>query len=169
MPKSPRLPKARRPDGSQPLGAASDYEVGYGRPPERTRFKPGQSGNPKGRPPRQRNTRTVMEEALNQPITIREGDRTRSVPKREAIILSMVNSAIKGDAKAQASVFSLEKSLGMTEEPPESTTPEPFTPDDEAVIADYLRRHGSELQQTAATDREDATSVGTNASDRRAA
>lgn len=27
-----------------------DYEVGYGKPPKRTRFKKGQSGNPKGRP-----------------------------------------------------------------------------------------------------------------------
>lgn len=26
------------------------YEVGYGRPPKATQFKPGQSGNPKGRP-----------------------------------------------------------------------------------------------------------------------
>ena len=28
----------------------ADYEVGYGKPPETTRFKKGQSGNPKGRP-----------------------------------------------------------------------------------------------------------------------
>ena len=26
------------------------YEVGFGKPPERTRFKKGRSGNPKGRP-----------------------------------------------------------------------------------------------------------------------
>lgn len=25
-------------------------DVGYGKPPKRTQFKPGQSGNPKGRP-----------------------------------------------------------------------------------------------------------------------
>ena len=27
-----------------------DYEIGYGKPPKQTRFKPGQSGNPRGRP-----------------------------------------------------------------------------------------------------------------------
>ncbi len=27
-----------------------DYEVGYGKPPSRTRFRSGQSGNPRGRP-----------------------------------------------------------------------------------------------------------------------
>jgi Family of unknown function (DUF5681) len=29
---------------------AGDYEVGYGKPPARSRFSKGQSGNPKGRP-----------------------------------------------------------------------------------------------------------------------
>jgi hypothetical protein len=27
-----------------------DYKIGYGKPPEHTRFRPGQSGNPAGRP-----------------------------------------------------------------------------------------------------------------------
>lgn len=31
-------------------GDKKDYEVGYGKPPKDTRFKAGQSGNPKGRP-----------------------------------------------------------------------------------------------------------------------
>lgn len=31
-------------------GDKKDYEVGYGKPPKNTRFKAGQSGNPKGRP-----------------------------------------------------------------------------------------------------------------------
>jgi Family of unknown function (DUF5681) len=28
----------------------SDYQVGYGKPPQHTRFKKGESGNPAGRP-----------------------------------------------------------------------------------------------------------------------
>ena len=35
--------------GSKSKSRTSD-DVGYGRPPKHTRFKPGQSGNPKGRP-----------------------------------------------------------------------------------------------------------------------
>ncbi len=33
------MPRKTKPTG--------DYEVGYGRPPAHTRFKPGQSGNPR--------------------------------------------------------------------------------------------------------------------------
>ena len=49
--------KARRTDGSVPCRAGKlqgkrkrAYRVGYGRPPKEYQFKPGQSGNPKGRP-----------------------------------------------------------------------------------------------------------------------
>ena len=42
------------------------YEVGYGKPPKHTQFKPGQSGNRKGRPRGQRNFRTVVNDALKR-------------------------------------------------------------------------------------------------------
>ena len=32
---------------------SADYDIGYGKPPEDTRFKKGQSGNPRGRPKKQ--------------------------------------------------------------------------------------------------------------------
>jgi hypothetical protein len=121
--------------------------VGYGRPPVNARFKPGQSGNPKGRRKGQRNIHTVVDDALNQRIKIREGDRSRSVTKLDAVIMTMVNAALKGDSKAQASLITMMRSLGMTGEPPAATNQEPFTADDEAVIAAYIRRHGSEIQQ----------------------
>jgi hypothetical protein len=44
-------------------------------------------------------------------------------------------------------LIAMMRSLGMTGEPPPATNPEPFTPDDQSLIADYLRRHGSALQQ----------------------
>jgi Family of unknown function (DUF5681) len=33
-----------------PRDGEGDYRVGYGKPPLETRFKQGQSGNPRGRP-----------------------------------------------------------------------------------------------------------------------
>ena len=49
------------------------HQVGYGRPPLHTRFKPGQSGNPKGRPKGAKNEDTILREIMNRPIDIREG------------------------------------------------------------------------------------------------
>ena len=126
--------------------------VGYGRPPVHTRFKPGQSGNPRGRAKGQRNVHTVVDEVLSQRITIRERNRTRSVTKLEAVIVTMVNAALRGDAKAQASLIALLRLLGMTGEPPQAPTQEPFTVDDQGLIADYFRRHGSALQQSTDID-----------------
>src|SRR5258706_2018768 len=83
-------------NGAQPSDAAPKYGIGYGRPPEHTRFKPGHPGCG-GRPKRQRNLRTVLEETLDERITIREGNRTRSVSKRDAIILRLVNDAVHNE------------------------------------------------------------------------
>ena len=41
-----------------------DAEVGYKKPPREHQFKPGQSGNPSGRPPGTRNRRTIAAEML---------------------------------------------------------------------------------------------------------
>jgi Family of unknown function (DUF5681) len=61
---------------------------------------------------------TVLKETLNQRITIREGDRTRSLTKLDGVILTMVSNALKGDAKAQASLITMMRSLGMIGEAP---------------------------------------------------
>ena len=41
---------------------SDDYEVGYKKPPIHTRFKPGVSGNPKGRPKGTKNLATDLAE-----------------------------------------------------------------------------------------------------------
>ena len=105
--------------------------------------KPGQSGNRRGRPKRQRNVRTVVEETLNQRIKIREGNGTRSLTKLDGVILTMINGALKGEPKALAALMSLVRSLGMTGEAPEAANLEPLTDNDDALLADYLGRRGA--------------------------
>jgi hypothetical protein len=45
-----------------------DYQVGYGKPPKDTRFKKGQSGNPRGRAPGAKNLKTLLIDTLNEPV-----------------------------------------------------------------------------------------------------
>jgi Family of unknown function (DUF5681) len=59
----------------------SDDKIGYGSPPKRTQFKPGQSGNPSGRPKGIRNFRTELLDELAESITIKEGDKDVTVSK----------------------------------------------------------------------------------------
>ena len=77
-----------------------DYEVGYGKPPRHTRFGPGRSGNPRGRPPGAKNMNTLLSKALNELVIVTEDGGRRKVSKREAIVTQLVNRSAKADYKA---------------------------------------------------------------------
>ncbi len=81
-----------------------DYEVGYGKPPQHTRFKKGQSGNPRGRAKRVKNLAAVISETLDEPITVTENGRRRKITKRVALVKQYLNGAVQGDAKS-AQIF----------------------------------------------------------------
>ena len=69
-------------------------------PPEHTRFQPGRSGNPKGRPKGRIGRVALLRRILEERVEIREGDRVRKMSKFEAMHYTMVHKALKGDAKA---------------------------------------------------------------------
>jgi Family of unknown function (DUF5681) len=76
------------------------YPVGYGKPPKQHQFKPGQSGNSKGRPKGAKNTSTLLREILDGKIDLRTGASVRKVSVREAILLRIAQSALKGEIKS---------------------------------------------------------------------
>src|SRR5260370_13200502 len=75
----------------------SDYQVGYGKPPQHTRFKKGESGNPTGRPKGTKNLTTLFEKELKQRVVVTENGRRRSITKQEAMVKHLVNKAVSGD------------------------------------------------------------------------
>jgi hypothetical protein len=75
------------------------YEVGYGKPPEQTHFKKGQSGNPKGRPRGAKNITTLFTQALKERVIVTENGRRRSISKQEALVKHLVNKALSGDRR----------------------------------------------------------------------
>jgi Family of unknown function (DUF5681) len=76
------------------------YEIGFGKPPEHSRFRKGLSGNPKGRPKGRRNLATVLEKTLQEKVVINENGVPRTVTKLEAAIKQLVNKAAAGDLAA---------------------------------------------------------------------
>ena len=119
------------------------YQVGYCRPPLHSRFKPGQSGNPKGRLKQSRNLRTIVKQVLSEDMHIREGGRLRRMPAMEALVRTLRARAFKGDPKAIASLIALARLSGLTESD-EATADLLQGPEYHAMIADFLARHGIE-------------------------
>ena len=129
--------------------AEDDYDVGYGKPPVYTQFKPGRSGNPKGRPKRHRNLRTVLEHVLGETIAVREGDRKRKLPRIDVVVRTVVNHALQGDAKAMQNLIVLIRTFGgpaLAGDEVGAETAAVVTPEDEALVAGFLRRFGGSLQ-----------------------
>ncbi|MDP9421356.1 MAG: DUF5681 domain-containing protein [Pseudomonadota bacterium] len=83
------------------------YEVGYGKPPPHTRFRPGQSGNPRGRPKNARNSANIVRDALMTRVKLKENGRTRNMSKLEVSMTQLANKAAAGDLKAIAMVIGL--------------------------------------------------------------
>ena len=77
-----------------------NIKVGYGRPPEATKFKPGSSGNPSGRPKGSKNLATLVLKHLQSMVTVRENGRERRMSKLDVGITKMINRfADQGDLR----------------------------------------------------------------------
>jgi len=113
------------------------HDVGYGRPLRGHQFKPGQSGNPRGRPKGAKNEATILRILLNRKIEIREGARTRKVTIFEAILLRFTEDALKGNTKAAAFLFNR---YAATTQVGDSQSSDDINEDDREVIADFVRR-----------------------------
>jgi hypothetical protein len=80
-----------------------DYEVGYGKPPKHSQFPKGKSGNPKGRPKKEKSIQELIQEELKVEISINGNKMT----KARAIAVSLVNDSIKGKASARQALLPL--------------------------------------------------------------
>ena len=87
--------------------AEKPYEIGFGTPPQSTRFRKGQTGNPKGRPRGKPNLATVINRTLQAKVIINENGRRREVTKYEAGMIQLSNKAASGDLAALKMVIML--------------------------------------------------------------
>ena len=83
-----------------PASKITTFAIGKGRPPKATRWKPGQSGNPKGRPKGSRNLVTIIGDILSDKIAVEKGGKKIRITIREAIAMRLTQSAMKGDIKS---------------------------------------------------------------------
>ncbi len=112
--------------------------MGDRRPPRSTRFRPGQSGNPRGRPKRARGIGGLVARALAEKVKAKENGRRRCITKLEAAVKQLVNRAATGDHRATQFAFAL---LGDDQGRPASReTAERISEGDALVMAEIVRR-----------------------------
>ena len=138
-----------------------EYRVGPGRPPKEYRWKPGQSGNPKGAPPKPKSIATdlkaLFERALNGKVTLRQGERERIITKAAAGIEQLVNQFAKGDRHARRDLFALAERLGVElvagqGDALEQSVATALSANDEALLDDYVRRRAVQLDRAGEID-----------------
>lgn len=91
----------------KPPPPSADYDVGYAKPPEHTRFQKGQSGNPKGRPKGKPNLGTSLKKAFSEKVIVTENGRRKAITKLDAASKQFANKAAQGDMAALRQFLSL--------------------------------------------------------------
>ena len=124
-------------DDDPPEGAE---KVGYCRPPRATRFRPGQSGNPRGRPRKPKPIQELLATELRRRVVIRENGREQRIPKLELVMKRLVNDAIQGSYPAVRLLIDLIKVAEESSDPGlADRTIEELNAEDREILARYIR------------------------------
>jgi hypothetical protein len=134
----------RKRPSSRGKKSASDHSarspVGYGRPPVATQFKPGTSGNAKGRPKGRKNLRTLIKGAMTANILIQEGQNSRRVSRIEAVVLRQLQSALKGSDRAALAVIKMAHQLRFLEDSDSNAAETALSPEEERILNELVAR-----------------------------
>ena len=114
--------------------------VGYRKPPAKSRFQPGQSGNPQGRPKGSLNVATVLMKTLREKVVINENGSRKTITKFEAALKQLVNQAASGDLRALAHMLQM-TAIAQQITAQESPSPEPLKQPDQEVLINILKRY----------------------------
>jgi hypothetical protein len=131
----------------------TNYDIGYCRPPKRSQFQPGQSGNPTGRRKAIPTIGARLRELVNSKVTVTEQGRTRRISRLDVMLRQLGNEAMRGDKRAFKLLMEF---LHRYDAAVEGTVhSEEMAPEDLAILSDYLRKTGGSNTDDSPNDRGD--------------
>jgi len=117
---------------------AADYELGYGRPPEWTRFRAGQSGNPNGRPKGAKNAAAMARAALERKVPVLAKGVRQKMTVRDVALRKLADKALTGDQRALTFLLALANEHSPSElAPPDATVSDGH---DLEIIQEFFKR-----------------------------
>ena len=116
-------------------GANAD-EVGYRKPPRQHQFKPGQSGNPKGKPKGIKNEATMIRDLFFKKVKLLENGREHYVTMAEALLRRALQDALRGNLAAMR-YLDARYAAALAAEP---HPPGELTADENEVLDAYTKR-----------------------------
>ena len=137
-----------------PAKAQSEsYKVGYRHPPKKFQFRRGRSGNPSGKRKRGSSPPDLgaqLERALNEPVTLHQKTLTKAAAGME----QLVDQFAKGNPRARRDVIFLCEKFGINltnRDALQSTLDDALCAEDEALLAEFVRRYGGQYPPRAHT------------------
>lgn len=99
---------------NQPLDPGNvSYPVGYKKPPEATRFQPGRSGNPSGRPKKVKTEKQALEEVLNKVYTANGPNGPVHLTGNDVVVQALFKGATDGKIGALKVLLARKDALGI--------------------------------------------------------
>jgi len=121
---------------------SSDERVGYGRPPINSQFKPGQSGNPKGRPKRPASFISDLLAELAEKITPDGEKGGKKITRQRALIRGLVTAATQGNIRA------LSLLMPILARPTEESDDAPSMSDEDSdILETYIAREAKRRRE----------------------
>ena len=131
----------QRRSATPPGSKGGAYKIGYRKPPVHSRFRPGQSGNPRGRRKGVRNIKTDVKRTLRMPLTVTEGGRKRKRSTQEAALMVLREKALRGDTRALNSLIEL--ALRFNNDSTDTQQARALGADDKAILAAFVTEHAA--------------------------
>ena len=150
--KIPKLGSDDKPDkrnniSSSAPPAEEEYRVGPGRPPKEHRWKPGQSGNPKGAKQKKRSLipelKEEFERVFSQKLKVTQGDQQRLISRWVAGLEQLSIQFAKGDRHARRDVFYFAERLGV-DLLKSAKSDDTLSVDHQAILEAYVERRMQE-------------------------
>jgi hypothetical protein len=125
---------------------------GYGKPPERTQFKPGRSGNPNGRPRKTTTFKDDVEAEMCSKIMMSVNGKPLKITKRRAMVKVQINEALKGNLASTKLLFNTIQHLQCDE------------PDDLDPLLKEFQERNHQMTNRSGEDEDSTTLAGNQSS-----